>query len=89
MENSNENANETNKLFIRFDNLDDSQKTFTSFFTLCNYLITYYANKTDSEDLEHFITWSSVYFGHFLNLLGTDIDDLDLPAEGEPHGDIN
>jgi hypothetical protein len=42
----NNNLEEKQKLYVRFDNLDDIKKTLETFYMMYEHLVTYYSNKS-------------------------------------------
>lgn len=61
--------NEKEKLYIKFEDLNNTEDTFNTFFNLCNFLVKRYSG-SPTDELEQFIVNTGVYFGYLLQLMG-------------------
>jgi len=76
---------EKNKLYVKFEDLDDVDKTIDTFLNTFRYLTEFYA-KEDSDKLENYLYKINAYFYTFYylyaKLLLTDYEEED-DEEGE------
>ena len=56
---------EKEKLYIKFEDLNNTEETFNTFFNLCNFLVKRYA-QIPTDELERFIFNAGAYFGYLL-----------------------
>lgn len=70
--------NEKEKLYIKFEDLNNTEDTINTFFSLCNFLVKRYS-QVPTDELERFVVNAGVYFGYLLKLIG-------YTNEGEDNG---
>jgi len=63
------------QLIIKFEDLNDFEKTLTTLCLCCNKIIEYYAKQNDRR-LDDFVLEMSAYFGYILQMLGFDEEDF-------------
>ena len=61
------NKNPINKLYVKFENLDDHKKVVDTYINIFKYITEYYA-KNDSTKLSDFLTDLNLYFSNFYYL---------------------